>query len=66
MALCGRVAREYDAAATAAIAAFLTPEIALVHVRSELTGDARAPGETFPYRKTILFTTRLQGVDSSR
>lgn len=55
---------------------FLTPEIALAHVRSELTGDERAPGETFAYRKTILFTqqdgiwriralhnTRLQGVD---
>lgn len=58
---------------------FLTPDIALAHVRSELSGDARAPGETFSYRKTILFTkkdgawriralhnTRLQGVDVSQ
>lgn len=55
---------------------FLTPEIALAHVRSELSGDERAPGRTFPYRKTIVFTknagnwriralhnTRLEGVD---
>ncbi len=37
---------------------FLTPEIALAHVRSELTGDERAPGETFQYRKTIVFTKK--------
>jgi uncharacterized protein (TIGR02246 family) len=37
---------------------FLSPEIALAHVRSELTGDERAPGETFQYRKTILFTKK--------
>jgi uncharacterized protein (TIGR02246 family) len=35
---------------------FITPEIALAHVRSELSGDERAAGKTFPYRKTILFT----------
>jgi uncharacterized protein (TIGR02246 family) len=35
---------------------FITPEIALAHVRSELSGDERAPGKSFPYRKTILFT----------
>ena len=35
---------------------FITPDIALAHVRSELSGDERAPGQTFPYRKTILFT----------
>lgn len=40
---------------------FITPDIALAHVRSELSGDERAPGETFPYRKTILFT-RQKGV----
>lgn len=55
---------------------FLTPDIALAHARSELSGDERAPGQTFQYRKTILFTkqnavwriralhnTRLQGVE---
>ena len=35
---------------------FITPDIALGHVRSELSGDERAPGQTFTYRKTILFT----------
>ncbi len=35
---------------------FITPDIALAHVRSELSGDERAEGKTFPYRKTILFT----------
>jgi hypothetical protein len=40
---------------------FLSPDIALAHVRSELSGDERAPGRTFPYRKTILFT-RQNGV----
>jgi hypothetical protein len=55
---------------------FLTPDVVLVHARGELSGDARAPGQTFRYRKTILFTrengiwriralhnTRLDGVD---
>jgi uncharacterized protein (TIGR02246 family) len=37
---------------------FLTPDIALAHVRSELTGDERAPGETFQYRKSALFTRK--------
>jgi len=40
---------------------FLSPDMALVHARSELTGDERAPGQTFQYRKTILFT-RQKGV----
>jgi uncharacterized protein (TIGR02246 family) len=35
---------------------FIAPDIAIAHVRSELSGDERAPGQTFPYRKTILFT----------
>jgi uncharacterized protein (TIGR02246 family) len=35
---------------------FITPDIAIAHVRSELSGDERSPGEIFPYRKTILFT----------
>ena len=55
--------------------AFLTPQVAIAHVRSELGGDERAPGQVFPYRKTIIFTeqggvwriralqnTRLDGV----
>jgi uncharacterized protein (TIGR02246 family) len=37
---------------------FLTPEIALAHVRSEMTGDERSPGETFQYRKTFVFTKK--------
>ena len=37
---------------------FLTPEIAVAHVRSELTGDERSPGQTFQYRKTIVFTKK--------
>jgi uncharacterized protein (TIGR02246 family) len=37
---------------------FLAPEIALAHVRSEMTGDERSPGETFQYRKTIVFTKK--------
>ena len=35
---------------------FLTADVAVAHVRSELSGDERAPGQTIPYRKTILFT----------
>jgi uncharacterized protein (TIGR02246 family) len=37
---------------------FLTPEIALAHVRSEMTGDERSPGQTFQYRKTFVFTKK--------
>jgi hypothetical protein len=37
---------------------FLSTDTALAHVRSELTGHARSPGETFQYRKTILFTSK--------
>lgn len=55
---------------------FLSPQLAIAHVRGELGGDERAPGQTFQYRKTIVFSdqdgvwriralhnTRLQGVD---
>jgi uncharacterized protein (TIGR02246 family) len=35
---------------------FITADIAIAHVRSELSGDERAPGQTFLYRKTIVFT----------
>ena len=37
---------------------FLAPDMVLVHARSELTGDERSPGQTFKYRKTILFTKK--------
>ncbi len=37
---------------------FLSPDIALAHVRSELTGDERSPGVTFQYRKSALFTRK--------
>ena len=37
---------------------FLSPDIALAHVRSELTGDERSPGVTFQYRKSVLFTRK--------
>jgi hypothetical protein len=26
---------------------FITPDVAIAHVRSELSGDERAPGQTF-------------------
>ncbi len=55
---------------------FLAPDMVLVHARGSLSGDERSPGQTFQYRKTILFTrqngvwriralhnTRLDGVD---
>jgi uncharacterized protein (TIGR02246 family) len=35
---------------------FISSDTVLVHTRSELSGDERAPGQTFPYRKTIMFT----------
>lgn len=38
---------------------FLKPDIAIAHVRSELSGDERAPGQTFPYRKTFVFTRKM-------
>ena len=37
---------------------FITPDVALAHVSSVLSGDERAPGQAFPYRKTILFTNQ--------
>lgn len=54
----------------------LGPDIVLVHARGELSGDERAPGQVFQYRKTIVITrqgavwriralhnTRLDGVN---
>jgi hypothetical protein len=58
----------YARAVTAGLPA---PDIALAHVRSELTGDERSPGETFEYRKSALFTRkagswRIRGLHNTR
>lgn len=37
---------------------FLAPAVAYVRVRSHMTGDARYPGETFRYRRTMLLSKR--------
>lgn len=37
---------------------FLAPTVAYVRVRSDMTGDARYPGETFRYRRTMIFSKR--------
>jgi uncharacterized protein (TIGR02246 family) len=37
---------------------FLAPAIAYVRVRSDMTGDARYPGEKFRYRRTMLLSKR--------
>lgn len=37
---------------------FLAPAVAYVRVRSDMTGDARYPGETFHYRRTMLLSKR--------
>jgi uncharacterized protein (TIGR02246 family) len=37
---------------------FLSPTVAYVRVRSDMTGDARYPGETFRYRRTMLLSKR--------
>lgn len=36
--------------------AFLAPNVAYLRVRSDMTGDQRFPGETFLYRRTMIFT----------
>jgi uncharacterized protein (TIGR02246 family) len=36
----------------------LKPDVAIVHVRTDLSGDERYPGQTFRFRRTILFTIR--------
>jgi uncharacterized protein (TIGR02246 family) len=35
---------------------FLAPTVAYVRVRSDMTGDARYPGETFRYRRTMILS----------
>ena len=40
---------------------FLKPDVALVHVRTDLSGDERYPGQTFRFRRTILITNKEGG-----
>ncbi|MCE7065166.1 SgcJ/EcaC family oxidoreductase [Dyadobacter sp. CY326] len=40
---------------------FLKPDMALVHVRTDLSGDERYPGQTFRFRRTILLTNKDGG-----
>lgn len=35
---------------------FIKPDVAISHVRTGLTGDARYPGQTFEFRRTIVLT----------
>lgn len=35
---------------------FVKPDVAIVHVRTGLTGDSRYPGQTFEFRRTIVLT----------
>ena len=35
---------------------FIKPDVAISHVRTGLTGDARYPGQTFEFRRTIILT----------
>jgi uncharacterized protein (TIGR02246 family) len=35
---------------------FIKPDVAVVHVRTGLTGDSRYPGQTFEFRRTIVLT----------
>ena len=35
---------------------FLKPDIAIVHVRTGLSGDSRFPDKTFEFRRTVVFT----------
>lgn len=35
---------------------FIKPDVAISHIRTGLTGDARFPGQTFEFRRTIVLT----------
>ncbi len=35
---------------------FVKPDVAVVHVRTGLSGDARFPDKTFEFRRTVVFT----------
>ncbi len=37
---------------------FLTPVVAVVHDRANITGDERSPGQLFRYRNTMVLTKR--------
>ena len=37
---------------------FLAPDVAYVRVRSDMEGDARYPGQTFRYRRTMILSKR--------
>lgn len=41
--------------------AFLAPDVVLVHVRGEMSGDERSPGNVIPYRTSFIYT-RKDGV----
>ena len=40
---------------------FVKPDVAILHVRTGLTGDERYPGETFEFRRTLVLTKREAG-----
>ena len=37
---------------------FIKPDVAVSHVRMDLTGDERYPGQTMRFRRTIILTKR--------
>jgi uncharacterized protein (TIGR02246 family) len=37
---------------------FLSPTVAYLRVRSDMEGDARSPGQTFRYRRTMILSKR--------
>ena len=39
-------------------ATFVKPDVAIMHVRTGLTGDERYPGQTFEFRRTLVLTKR--------
>lgn len=40
---------------------FVKPDVAILHMRTGLTGDERYPGETFEFRRTLVLTKREVG-----
>jgi uncharacterized protein (TIGR02246 family) len=40
---------------------FVKPDVAIVHVRTGLTGDERYPGQTFEFRRLIMLTKHKEG-----
>ncbi|PJJ60887.1 YybH family protein [Hymenobacter chitinivorans] len=37
---------------------FVKPDVAILHVRTGLSGDERYPGQTFEFRRTLVLTKR--------